>query len=256
MAKTKNPRRLTLLIDADVLAYTASSGEQRVYEWDVDCVSVECGTLEEAQSVVQHQLDEWMTHFNASHYELCLSDDNGYFRHALYPPYKGNRKVKPVLLPEVRKWMLEKLGAWKRPKLEGDDVMGILATHPHLIKGKKVIVSIDKDMRQIPGTLYNPGKDTVEEIDVETGEYFHAFQTLCGDATDCYPGIRNVGPVKARAILDAPREEWWPRMVEAATTRGMTEDELLVQARIARILRHGEFNYHTKEPILWQPSRS
>mgnify|MGYP003859969237 CR=1 FL=1 len=40
------------------------------------------------------------------------------------------------------------------PNLEADDVMGILATKPS--KGeRKIICSIDKDLRQIPGHLYN-----------------------------------------------------------------------------------------------------
>lgn len=255
MTKAKVPtqvRRLTLVIDADVLAYEAAAGEQQVYEWGEGVVGVRPGTLDEALVHIQHKLDEWMTHFKASHYALCLTDEDN-FRKRLYPPYKASRVVKPVLLPEVRKYMLEKLAAYKRKGLEGDDVIGILTTHPKLIKGPKLMISVDKDMLQIPGTLYRPHKNEVVTISREESIYWHYYQTMVGDPTDEYPGIRGIGDVKARRLLENDPAEWWPRMVALGREKGMDEDALLVQARVAKILQHTDYNYHTKEPILWTP---
>jgi DNA polymerase-1 len=41
--------------------------------------------------------------------------------------------------------------------------------------------------------------------------------------------------------------------VEAYAKKNLTADDALVQARVARILRHTDYNFKTKEPILWTP---
>ena len=73
------------------------------------------------------------------------------------------------------------------PTLEADDAMGIYATkHPG-----NIIVSPDKDMRQIPGKLYN--MDEVIDITPEDGMQWHYIQTLAGDQTDGYSGVPGIG---------------------------------------------------------------
>lgn len=44
-------------------------------------------------------------------------------------------------------------------------------------------------------------------------------------------------------------------MVSLAASQGMTEEDLLVQARVARILRATDWNFEKEEPILWTPER-
>ena len=61
--------------------------------------------------------------------------------------------------------------------------MGIFATH----EPGNIIVSPDKDMRQIPGKLYDL-KETVD-ITEEEGMRWHLVQTLAGDQTDGYSGV-------------------------------------------------------------------
>jgi hypothetical protein len=46
----------------------------------------------------------------------------------------------------------------------------------------------------------------------------------------------------------------WKCMVSLANKQGMTEDELIVQAQVARILRKEDFDWETKRPIPWTPS--
>ncbi|MGV8919552.1 MAG: hypothetical protein ACOH2R_17425 [Pseudomonas sp.] len=46
----------------------------------------------------------------------------------------------------------------------------------------------------------------------------------------------------------------WECIVSLAASKGMTREELLVQAQVARILRDSDFDHTTKKPILWQPS--
>jgi DNA polymerase-1 len=45
----------------------------------------------------------------------------------------------------------------------------------------------------------------------------------------------------------------WQSMVDHAVKGGMTEDELIVQAQVARILRSGDFDNETRTVRLWRP---
>ena len=76
------------------------------------------------------------------------------------------------------------------PQLEADDAMGIYATK---LTGN-IIVSPDKDMKQIPGKLYNL-EDTIT-ITPEEGAKWHLIQTLAGDQTDGYSGVPGIGVKK------------------------------------------------------------
>ena len=255
--KVKSPTRVTLLIDADVLAYQAANGEQRVTDWGDGVTSVAMGSLEEGVEDVLRAAEALKERLAAHAYVLCLTHPEQ-FRKKLLPTYKGNRGEKPVLVDPIRNELADKHGGVRRIGLEGDDVMGIYATHPKLLPGKKIIVSIDKDMKQVPGMLYNPGKDELTEVTAEEGDYFHMLQVLTGDPTDNYKGCPGIGPVKATAILADNDDQWvtaWERIVAAYESKGLTEADALVQARVARILRHTDYNFKTKEPILWQPAK-
>ena len=74
--------------------------------------------------------------------------------------------------------------------------MGIYATkYPG-----NIIVSPDKDMRQIPGNLYD-FKETVT-ITPEEGAKWHLIQTLAGDNTDGYSGVPGIGSKRAEQIFE------------------------------------------------------
>jgi hypothetical protein len=49
----------------------------------------------------------------------------------------------------MRAYCHEAYETFEREGLEGDDILGILATHPTLVRGEKIIVSIDKDQDNI-----------------------------------------------------------------------------------------------------------
>jgi DNA polymerase-1 len=258
MPRSRKRSGATLLIDADVTTYQHATAAQRVYQWsdDPEDVSVAVDDINDVVAQVDEEIERLRTKLHADNVVIALSDRTGnYFRKTLLPTYKAGRRVKPVLLFEVRDYMHTRYRCFEKPGLEGDDVLGILATHPKLIPGDKVIVSIDKDMRTIPGTLYNPTKESLTVVSEQEADYFHLFQTLTGDPTDNYKGCPGIGKVKAEAIL-AQSSEPWPLIVAAYEAKGLTEADALVQARVARILRHTDYNFTTKEPILWQPPSS
>jgi DNA polymerase-1 len=135
--------------------------------------------------------------------------------------------------------------------------MGILATHPTLIEGEKIIVSEDKDMRTIPAKVYHPHKPTqgVMEISELDADRFLMWQTICGDVTDGYGGAKGVGAKSpyAEDVLFAEREELWDEVLLAYASKGLTEEDALLQARCARILRAEDYNLDTGEIELWIP---
>jgi DNA polymerase-1 len=72
---------------------------------------------------------------------------------------------------------------------------------------------------------------------------------------DGYKGIPGVGAVGAKKILDKA-ENPWEDILASYEKAGLTYDDALRNARLARILRPGEYNSTTKEPILWTPPES
>lgn len=242
----------TLLIDADVLAYGCSAAKETAYEWEPGYWTWHCDE-NEVRAAINEELDRLMGELDGTEFKLCLTDSEENFRKSILPTYKGNRaKVKkPLVLKAIREWMIEEKAAYLRPHLEGDDCMGILATWSKL-KGEKVIVSIDKDMKTIPGLYCRSPEEGIVEISEEEADYHHLYQTLIGDQTDGYTGLPGCGPKKALTILN--EDPSWGAVVAAYEKAGLTEADALVQARVARILRASDYDFKTKEPILWRPS--
>jgi DNA polymerase-1 len=243
----------TLLLDGDVFLFRAATLSEYVARYS-DEIHVLEGNLSQAMAKLDGAVTYIQKKLEASHILFCMSDPGVYWRRDIYPQYKTNRaKVrKPLLLPDLREAASEMWETKMKPRLEADDVMGVLATHPKLIEGEKIIVSVDKDMLTVPGQVYNDGKGTLHTVTEEEAHYNHMYQTLSGDATDGYPGCPGVGPVKAEKILAKGTD--WPAIVEAFTKARLGEEAALVQARIARICQASDYNFETNKVILWEPA--
>lgn len=277
----------TLLLDSDIVAYKFSSSNQKDFDWNGDGnkVSVLQQDIEVVMTDCFDYIEELKDKLKADALIVCLScptPEN--FRLKVYPDYKGNRDpaAKPLQLSLVKEKMAAHYPSYARPTLEADDIMGILSTHPNIVKGRKVIVSEDKDMQTIPGLLFNPRKDTkVRTITLEQADRYHLYQTLMGDATDHYPGCPGIGPDKAEKFLtepfrlvpyahslkSGPRKgqtetrhrtepcaDVWQGIVSLFEHAGETEAFALAMARVARILRASDYDFNKKEPILWTPN--
>lgn len=237
----------TLLIDGDIVAYRYSSTVEQEVDWGDDVWSLWSDAKEAKQLILQY-LDHLVEATAADDFVFTFSDKDN-FRKTIYPDYKHNRKGKrkPTCYKGVKTWLESEYESIEMPGLEGDDVMGILAT-----SGKyeeTVIVSEDKDMKTIPGLLWRAAE--MEDISEEYADYYHLYQTLVGDTTDGYKGCKGIGDKRATDILS--KDPTWEAVVKAYEKAGQTEEEALVQARLARILRASDYNTNTKEPILWTP---
>lgn len=250
----------TLLIDGDIIAYKAAAAATKSFSFDGDN-HISTGSLEEARVIVDDALASLLSGFQTEYYIIAMTDSVNW-RHSVYPLYKSNRKatVRPPILSQAKDHIRENYTTYQRPTLEADDILGILATSGTRIitnPGEKIIVSIDKDMRGIPGLFYDMGPKTVEEISETEADRWHMLQTLTGDTADGYPGCPGIGPVKAGRILAEGEDcvsSWWPLVVTAYEKAGLTEADALVQARIARICRVTDYDYIKKEVKLWTPT--
>jgi DNA polymerase-1 len=252
---------MALLIDADIIAMHAVAACQREVEFETDEWQLYCD-LNDVRPKFKEKIDELMEATTQTDYLLCWSDpEKGNFRKQLNPEYKANRTArKPVgYWPFVRGiHETEKKRCRYRPRLEADDVMGILATRDI---GKHVIWSIDKDMMQIPGPHLIDGVEVDQDADL--AELTFLSQVLTGDTVDNYPGCPGVGPVGAEKILAKvtlnanPASYWadvWQAILNAYAAKGLTEADALLQARMAYLLRHDNYNNDTGKIRLWKPA--
>lgn len=251
--------KTVLLIDGDVLVYRTAFAAERVIDWGEGLHTLDSNAAEACASV-DFQLNALVQLLNADELVVALTcHETPNFRKAFYPTYKENRTVKrkPLCWKALREHLVSEWSAKIKPNLEADDVLGILSTMDHP-KEQRIIVSIDKDFKTIPGLFYNmsDGKSgQIQEISESMADVSFMLQTLTGDVVDNYPGCQGIGPKSAAKIIgDAVTlTELWPRVVKAYAKAGFGQEYALNQARCARILRAGDYDFKKKEPILWNP---
>jgi DNA polymerase I len=246
---------ITAIIDADTLVYEASLSSERTIEWDNDLWTLH-SYLPEAIAKFDGLVEEIKEATDATRIIMVLSAEGPRWRNTVMETYKKTRKKtrRPVVFTPLRKYCQAEFETFMWPTLEGDDLLGILMTHPTLIDGDKVCVSIDKDLKTIPGKHYNYGRLEHFEVTEREAESYHMLQALMGDSTDGYGGCPKYGKVTATKLLDGLLyEEMWPAIVKAYTKAGLSEEVALENARVARICRHTDFNFDTKEVVLWNP---
>ena len=125
--------------------------------------------------------------------------------------------------------------------------MGIFATK----HTGNIIVSPDKDMKQIPGMLWN--FDESFTITKEEGARWHLIQSLAGDNTDGYAGVPGIGVKRAVALFEEKGYSW-KTVIDAFEEKDLSEEIALTNARLARILTTEDYDHEKREPILWNPS--
>lgn len=242
---------MTLLIDGDWLVFTACAACEQDIRWDewINTLHLE---QSDAMDYVVSRIGRWMDQTHDDKVVVCFSDYPT-FRHQIYREYKANRigKRKPLGLRDIRQWIEQQYECRTCIGLEADDVLGLLSTSKYY--DSPVIVSIDKDMRTIPGRLL--AAEEVEVITPAMANLAWMTQTLTGDTTDNYQGVKGCGPVTAAKLLAKATTlpEMWDAVVLAYKKAGMGYSDALLNARLARILRHGDYSFSNNEALLWDP---
>lgn len=237
----------TLLIDGDICLYTASVATEFTCNWGDDnwVLSANLAQSKDIASIFIKGLEDDL---QATQTIICLSGKHN-FRKDLYPDYKANRKEtrKPIIYNELKAWITDQYDVRIEENLEADDLLGILATSLE----DTIVVSADKDLQCVPGRLYRKGE--LLTITLEEANRFHMLQTLTGDPTDGYPGCKGVGPVGATKALQGAPEGHWGAVVALYEKQGLTEDDALLNARMAYMLRAHNYDFKTKEITHWTP---
>lgn len=170
--------------------------------------------------------------------------DHKNYRNDILPEYKGHREPSEAMMVWKESILeeFETQGAVELKFIESDDAQSILAG----ILGKDyLIVSSDKDMKQVPGNHYNPYKRnlTAEQrffsmTIAEAAKFFWA-QVLAGDATDMpnsMCGIEGIGmgkdkPGKAFKLLDShPPETPYQKIIQKEYTKKYGSKEGFIRA--------------------------
>lgn len=245
---------MSLLIDADYLAYKTCAACEDEIDFNDDVIVV-TSRFSDVLRMFQNELmsiAECMGSFDD--FILFFSSPQN-FRKKIYPDYKGHRnRKKPCGYKRLVNWCGDNYTTIVVDGLEADDAIGIYATDPIELEAEHIICSPDKDMRQIPGLLFDL-TNPVTEITKEAGDRWHYIQTMAGDQTDGYAGAPGIGIKRADAILTSDGCTW-QTVVNTFKSRELTEEDALRNARLAKILQYENFDHESNEPILWSPTTS
>ena len=245
-------RKKVLLIDGDILLYKIAMNNEVETHWG-DGLWTLHSDANICKADIDLVIDDLGASLEADDYVVALTDSKN-FRKDVLPTYKDNRKDKrkPLALKELREYVIKKHKGVVWDNLEADDVMGIMATEP--TEEERIVVTIDKDLKTVPCNLSSDGLN-VERIPERLADYWFMIQTLTGDKVDGYDGVEGIGIKTAEKLIkkytNVPLLDLWKIVKKIYVDKGYTEAEALQQARVARILRHGEYNKKTGKVKLW-----
>lgn len=177
---------------------------------DILCYRIGFATNEESEDVAIRTMATFLE--NMLMFDLDVSEWNTYltgktnFRNdvAVTAPYKGNRKSeKPVHHGLLREYLEYSWNGVVSDGNEADDEIAIAATS---YGDDSIIVSLDKDFDQVQGWHYNFVKNDKYYIQHEEGLLNFYCQFLTGDRIDNIIGVKGIGPVKARKLLEDKTE--------------------------------------------------
>ena len=239
---------MSLLIDCDYIVYKCCAATETEIDFGEDLIVV-TSRFSEAYEYVERELYNIASDLGCFDDSILFFSDSVNFRKSIDPAYKGHRnRKKPCGYKRVINKLKEEYQVVIMPTLEADDALGIYATK----EPGHILCSPDKDMRQIPGQLFDLTQGVVE-ITPEMGDRWHLIQAMAGDQTDGYAGIPGIGIKRAEALLEA-NGATWQTVVEAFAAKDLDESVALMNARLAKILQVNDYDFTNQEPRLWNPS--
>lgn len=223
------------LIDCDLISFrTAASVENESLEIGIYRVNDLFSRILQATKADEHQ-------------GYISGGDN--FRYKVDASYKANRvdKERPKFLEPLREHLISEWGVRVTDGIEADDAIGIHSTKLWNLNIPFTIVSLDKDLEMLPGKHYcwefagkSYGKEWVRPerhffVSPLDGLKFFYKQLLIGDSADNVKGVKQIGPVKAAALIDHLTEE--QEMFEIVQSLYNDDSRLLNNGRLLWLLR-------------------
>ena len=158
-------------------------------------------------------------------------------------PYKGTRVApKPEHYQALREHLQVKYGFMMTKDIEADDAVAIACYA--IPEDEMIMVHIDKDLNQLRGWHYNYRKKEKYHVTEFEGLQSFYIQVLTGDRIDNIIGLKGIGPVKAKRILEEcqTEQEMYLAVVEAY---GGNEERVLENGQLLWLQR----SHHQ----LWTP---
>jgi hypothetical protein len=213
---------------------------------DILCYRIGFATQEESQDVAIRTMASFLEELVM--FELNVSEWNTYltgptnFRndYAITAPYKGNRKgEKPTHHGLLREYLELSWTGTVTEGIEADDAIAIDAT---TYGDESIIVSLDKDFDQVQGWHYNFVKKDKYYVQADEGLLNFYMQFLVGDRIDNIIGVKGIGPVKARKLLEDKTER---EMFEVCVEELGSEERAIENGILLYLQR--------KEGEIWSP---
>jgi DNA polymerase-1 len=215
-----------VLFDADSLVYQSiykviSFGEVREmlksgklrFEIEMEILQRGYDRFEKISFDILNEIEE---HFHVEKTMYFFTKCKRNFRKEIDPQYKANRKKPNRWISELRDYLIEYWNnSFAHDEYEADD---LIFYNTQLLHEKDYIVcSIDKDLKQIQGLHFDYYQlkrydENGEEFKVRKGfkymEKIDCENLLCelflvGDACDNIKGVKGIGEVKAKKIIES-----------------------------------------------------
>lgn len=204
------------LIDGDIIVYScgfSADSQMKARFVNEGVENVEAALEQEdylryALANCKTVIQDITAQYTGGHRLFLTGSGNFRERMATIKPYKGNRDVthRPKYYNEIKQYLIEVWGAEVIHGREADDALGCAQTAAE--PDTTIIVSIDKDLDNIPGHHYNWRKKEAYYVEQEQADINFWTQVLTGDTTDNIPGLPKIGAVRAKAIIDATDLSW------------------------------------------------
>lgn len=200
-------------------------------------VSYQAVPEKEVKEIVDTLMEDIVEEFLPTSLSTYLTGEDN-FRHSLADSYKANRKQdKPIHYDTVRRYLIERYNARVVDGMEADDAIAIEASTG---TGSMVVVSPDKDFRQLPNImLYDPRtKETRESSEVEALRFLYS-QMIMGDRSDNIMGIPKCGEKAAQRALEGltTEKDMYNKVLSMYKEHGLSEIDLTINANLLYLLR-------------------
>lgn len=192
--------------------------------------------VKEMAGALRRSVDRMLTETKSTHFIGMLAGTEKCYRYEVEKEYKGQRVKTESYAdwgPTVKAALIE-MGfmTMGESPVEVDDAVGIFNRYYLDRNWDVVIIAIDKDILQLPGTHYNPvkkvwtivdglgefAKENTPKISIDAngkkitkpgknklranGDFLLAAQMITGDSTDNIKGLKGRGPMFAHKCLD------------------------------------------------------
>lgn len=157
-----------------------------------------------------------MDTYKPEHMVLVWDSKGPTMRHEIYPEYKQTRQAAPSDLGTQKQLIKEfaqliGLTQLEMPGIEADDLMFSLAKELERNNQKSLLITSDKDLRQVLSEhvhILDPFQEKI--ITRESAEEKYGFSLdklpfyfgLIGDTSDNIPGVKGVGPKTAQDLVN------------------------------------------------------